>query len=152
MKNFNWLGRLSYYILWPGISIYLFGSQRSRIIVFSGDDVLVVKAWLSNGKWSLPGGGMHSGESTASGALRELHEETGIKLKTSDLNALVSENLRLRGIKVKLHYFSAYINPKLAVQKQPGEITHIAWMNQNELNKSNTGKDALRGITIWKST
>ena len=95
---------------------------------------------------------MHSGESTAAGALRELHEETGIKLKTSDLNELVSENSRLRGIKVKLHYFSADINPKLSVQKQPGEITHIAWINQNELNKSNTGKDALRGIAIWKST
>jgi ADP-ribose pyrophosphatase YjhB (NUDIX family) len=130
----------------------LFGSQRSRIVVFSGDDILVVKAWLSNGKWSLPGGGLHSGEATSIGALRELYEETGLKLKTSDINELVSENFRLRGIKVKLHYFSANVNPRLPVQKQPGEITHITWINQNELKNSNTGKDALRGIAIWKST
>lgn len=152
MKNFQWLGRLSYYILWPGISIYLFGSQRSRIVVFSGDDILVVKAWLSNGKWSLPGGGLHTGESIVIGALRELYEETGLKLKSSDINELVSENFRLRGIKVKLHYFSVAVDSRLPVQKQPGEITHIAWINQKELNNSNTAKDALKAIAIWKST
>jgi len=152
MKNFRWLGRVSYYILWPGISVYLLGSQRSRVVVFSGDDILVVKAWLSDGKWSLPGGGLHSGEKTVTGALRELSEETGLKLKMSDLVELVSENFRLRGIKVKLHFFSAAVSSRLPVKKQIGEITDIAWVNQNKLNKKNTGKDALRGIAIWKST
>jgi 8-oxo-dGTP pyrophosphatase MutT (NUDIX family) len=152
MRSYHWLGKLSYYILWPGISVYLFGSQRSRVVVFSGEDVLVVKAWLSNGKWSLPGGGLHSGETTVNGALRELNEETGLKLKIPDIDELISENFRLRGVKVKLHFFSAAVSSKLPATKQLGEITDIAWVNQSKLNKKNTCKDALRGIAIWKST
>ena len=151
MKIFNWLGRVSYYVLWPGISIYLLGNQRSRIVVFCGQDILVVKGWLSNGRWSLPGGGLHASEPTTTGALRELKEETDLQLKTSDINELTSEDFRLRGIKVKLHFFSAAVDSKLPVKKQPREITDIAWINQKELNASNTNKDALRGIAIWKS-
>jgi 8-oxo-dGTP pyrophosphatase MutT (NUDIX family) len=152
MKGFNYFGRASYYLLWPGISLYLLGNQRSRIVVFSREDVLVVKGWLSNGKWSLPGGGLHASEPMVTGALRELYEETGLLLKTSDIKELISENFRLRGVKVKLHFFSAAVNSNLPVKKQPREITDIAWINQKELNPNNTNKDALRGIAIWKST
>jgi 8-oxo-dGTP pyrophosphatase MutT (NUDIX family) len=121
-------------------------------VIFAGDDILVVKAWLSDGKWGLPGGGIHSQESSVRGALRELQEETGLQLKTTDIKELVTENFRLRGIKVKLHFFSGAVKERLPIQKQPGEITHIEWVNYRELNENNTGKDALRGIAIWKST
>jgi 8-oxo-dGTP diphosphatase len=152
MKNYLWLGRLSYYLFWPGIAIYLFGSQRSRIVVFSDEYILVVKGWLSDGKWSLPGGGIHGNESIVEGALRELREETGLKLKANNINQLLSESFRLHGVRVKLHFFSASLQTGLPVQKQPGEITKIEWIHQTKLNSNNTGKDALRAIAIWKST
>ncbi len=151
MRNFKWLGRVAYFIAWPGISVYLFGSNRSRIVINSGDDILVVKAWLSNGKWALPGGGIHGHESVITGALRELQEETGLHLKVSDLRELKTEDFKMRGIKVKLHFLSAAVNTKSPVEKQPGEITDIEWINYKELNGRNSGKDALRGIAIWKS-
>jgi len=152
MKKYIWLGRLSYYLFWPGIAIYLFGSQRSRIVVSSGAYILVVKGWLSDGRWSLPGGGIHANESIIDGALRELREETSLDLKTNNINQLLSENFRLHGVKVKLHYFSASLPTRLLVKKQPGEITNIEWIDMAKLNGSNTGKDALRAIAIWKST
>lgn len=151
MKNYPWLGRLSYYLFWPGIAVYLFGSQRSRIVVSSGDYVLVVKGWLSDGKWSLPGGGIHAGELIVDGALRELREETSLDLKTDNINQLLSENFRLHGVRVKLHYFSTILPSRLPVQKQRGEIINIEWIHLTKLASNNTGKDALRGIAIWKS-
>lgn|ERR1035438_923867 len=151
MKNYQWLGRISYYLLWPGIAIYLHGSQRTRIVLFAEDYILVVKAWLSDGKWSLPGGGIHNGESIIEGLFRELHEETGVELKTNDINELLSENFRLHGTRVKLHYFSASVPARLPVRKQRGEIIDVQWLHQSKLDHSNTGKDALRAIAIWKS-
>jgi len=46
-------------------------------------------------KWSLPAVVYIAVKATSIGALRELYEETGLKLKTSDINELVSENFRL---------------------------------------------------------
>jgi 8-oxo-dGTP pyrophosphatase MutT (NUDIX family) len=152
VRNHRWLGRLSYYLLWPGIAIYLLGSQRSRIVVVSGDYILVVKGWLSDGKWSLPGGGIHGSESILNGALRELHEETSLEIKTKDINELLSEKFWLHGVRLKLHYFSVILPTKLLVQKQRGEITDIEWINLSKLDSNNTAKDALRAIAIWKST
>ena len=47
---------------------------------FRGDDVLLIRRGTKPlaGDWSIPGGRLEFGERTAEGALRELHEETGI--------------------------------------------------------------------------
>lgn len=151
MRSYPWLGRVSYYLWWPGISLYLLNTERTRIIVFSRDHVLVVRSWLGDGKWSLPGGGIHHGEPVIDGLLRELHEETTVELKTGQITKLTTENFRLRGVKVKLHYFSAAIPTKLSTRKQRGEITAVEWMDYHELDNSNTTKEALHGLAIWKS-
>jgi len=151
MRNYNWMGKIAFYLGWPAIAIYLAGSQRSRIVVFSENYILVLKAWLGDGKWTLPGGGINPSEPIIDGVLRELREETGLQLEKNNLKELSSENFKLRAIRVKLHFFSAEVATRLLVHKQPGEITAIEWVHQAELNASNTDKDALRGIAIWKS-
>jgi 8-oxo-dGTP diphosphatase len=47
---------------------------------FRGDDVLLIRRGTKPlaGDWSIPGGKLEFGESLADGALRELHEETGV--------------------------------------------------------------------------
>jgi len=51
------------------------------VICLRGDEVLLIKRGTPPrlGQWSLPGGRLEWGETTAAGALRELKEETGIE-------------------------------------------------------------------------
>ncbi len=50
------------------------------VVCLRGDEVLLIKRGTPPrlGQWSLPGGRLEWGETTAAGALRELKEETGV--------------------------------------------------------------------------
>ena len=151
MKLWRVLGIISFYLSWPLIALYLRNTERTRVVVTSGDKILVVKGWLGDGKWSLPGGGIQNGEPIIQGALRELKEETGIELGDNSLTALLSENFRLHGTNTRLHYLSAVVPNLLPVERQRGEIVSVEWVQETELNDNNTGKDALRAIAVWKT-
>ena len=46
--------------------------------------------WSGAGEWTLPGGGLHFGESPRDGAIRELAEETGLSGEIVDLADVLS--------------------------------------------------------------
>ncbi len=52
-------------------------------VVFRGPEVLLIKRGKPpfEGQWSIPGGGLDYGEAVRDGLLREIREETGLKIK-----------------------------------------------------------------------
>ena len=66
------------------------------ILVFAGavvvDDSgqILLHRRADNGKWSLPGGAMEMGETAAQTAIREVREETGLKIKINELIGVYS--------------------------------------------------------------
>ncbi len=64
---------------------------RVRVLILSDtSEVLLVRSWLGNQKWSLPGGGIRRDERPAEAAVREVYEETGIRIAIDDLHELGS--------------------------------------------------------------
>jgi 8-oxo-dGTP pyrophosphatase MutT (NUDIX family) len=58
-------------------------THGARILLVSGNEVLLVRHRRRTA-WNLPGGGISLSEDPASGALRELYEETRIKFNAVD--------------------------------------------------------------------
>ena len=70
--------------------------QSARVILLDGQDRVLLLRWvhptLDDGVWWItPGGGLEPDEDYLAGAVRELHEEIGLRLTTEDLRGPVFE-------------------------------------------------------------
>lgn len=139
-----WLrvGRLTYWVAWPLLYVYLHGSKRTRVLVVHGDEVLVVRGWLGSGRWLLPGGGLHRHERPAEGASRELEEETGLAVNATELQPLISdEPIQQSSLSFRLYAFAVKLDKKPQLRRQRFEITQLAWMNWRTL-RTEQSRDA----------
>lgn len=127
-------GRVGFWLMWPLIYMVIGRSQRARVFVRCGNEVLLVRPWVSNGAWQLPGGGLKRSESAKDAAQRELREETGITLSLNQLHVL-GESVAVRevGIPYRADIYSATLRDKPRVQKAPMEIVQFAWIPLNQL-------------------
>ena len=143
-----WLGRFIYWCVWPGLFILLNGSERTRAIVFCGDEILVVRGWLDD-KWSLPGGGLHRGEAIRRGCLREIREETGIALRHEQLIFAGQVPAREHGISFVVHVYTAELKKKPTFSRQRREIAELAWVDWHTLDDGNAHGDVLDALRAW---
>ncbi len=122
------LGNVAFWVVWPALWVYLRVGHRTRVLMVVGDEFLALKGWLGSDKWILPGGGLHKGEESVAGAIREVHEETGIELAPEQLKFLYSGQKQ----KGSFSYgYDAYVvvlpqKPNVAMQKR--EIVAMAWL------------------------
>ena len=112
----------------------------------SGGKVAVVKGWLGNGKWSLPGGGLHKGESPAAGVLREAREETGLLIDPATVRPLVVAPYSAYGIHFSCHYFAAELPGQITLKPQLMEIAEVAWLDPRMLTARNANTDVLTAL------
>ena len=75
-------------------------------VVLGCDGVLLVRRGREPmlGAWSLPGGALELGESTAEGAVREVFEETGIRVRAVQVITSVDRIHRDENGRVQFHY------------------------------------------------
>lgn len=137
-----------FFCAWPAFWVYYrLVPERTRVVLVYGGKILVVKQWIGDGRWSLPGGGLHKGEDAAEGAVRETAEETGIGLRPDRLWPLGKAVGRQRGQKFEYHMFAAAVSsPK--VRAQWYEVAELAWLLPEDLNKSNAAPDTLHALRV----
>jgi 8-oxo-dGTP diphosphatase len=127
------LGRIAYWLAWPALYVYLRIGARTRVYVIAGDQVLLVQGWLSDGRWMLPGGGLHRGETPEIGAVREVREETGITLEPGQLEMLRTAQPSYHGLESHLYFFVVRLEQPLPVRPQRGEISAVEWFTLEKL-------------------
>jgi len=102
-------------------------------IVQNGDKILMI---FRKGKWDLPKGKLEHNETKEEGALREVEEETGVKVKIhSKIGATWHTYLRNNKYVLKRTYWYAMDcvdDANLKPQKEEG-IVEARWMNTREV-------------------
>ena len=145
------LGRIAYWVIWPASWLYLRRSQRTRLLLVCQDEVLVVQNWLGDGRFGLPGGGLHSGEDPAAGVIREVREETGSTISLDRLQYLAVEPYRAHGFRYHCHYFAVQLAEKPTVRAQKFEIVAVAWTERSKLSAKTHGPDVFRALELLDS-
>jgi ADP-ribose pyrophosphatase YjhB (NUDIX family) len=122
----------------PVTAVILHRSSRVRVVIISGDEILLVRSYIGHQKWSLPGGGIHTNEPAPMAAARELHEETGLNLPSEQFK-LIGEgrlNAGFPGAYADAQYFSLELSqPSKPVIRRPLEVIEAAWWPIKKLPK-----------------
>jgi 8-oxo-dGTP pyrophosphatase MutT (NUDIX family) len=142
-KAASYIGRILFWIGWPVFFVYFRLSERTRILIIHGDDILVVKNWISHGQWSLPGGGLRRGEKACPGIVREVWEELGVLLSSEGLQYLGHEQYKKHGLSFDFHLFLMYVPQKFSFDKQLIELADVQWKSITRLTRETSGHDIL---------
>lgn len=134
---------------WPVLYFLLKNGLRTRVLIEHEGRVLVVRGWLGNDKWSLPGGGLHKGEPHLEGAIREVREELGILLKPHQLIDLGHDVARSNGLTVRYHRYGVKLQNRSAIRKQTLEIAEVAWKLPEELTLDNANPATVDTVRAW---
>jgi 8-oxo-dGTP pyrophosphatase MutT (NUDIX family) len=140
------LGTTAFKLTLPIWRLYLKGTKRTRLVVLHDGKLLLVRIWLSDGTWMLPGGGLHRKEDPVAAALRELKEETRI-VSFADKLQLLGE---LEHTKHKLKY--TYICYGLVLDTLPRirhgwpEIIEHRWASAEDLQTLPLSEEAARAL------
>lgn len=147
-----WLmvGKAAFWLSLPALWVYLRQGTRVRVLIICGDEFLVVRQWLSSGNWILPGGGLHKNENPLHGLVREVREETGIKLAEQDVKFLYNTRHSDRGISFTYDCFEVVLDTKPEITLQKYEIADYAW-TALENPTVRLSKDAQYALGQWQN-
>lgn len=75
-------------------------------VVLHDSDILLIRRGREPllGAWSLPGGALELGETTAEGIVREVFEETGVRVQPVEIIATVDRIVRDEQQRIRFHY------------------------------------------------
>lgn len=143
-------GYVAFWAFWPIWFAYLKGSVRTRVLVVAGRKVLVVKDWHGGGKWALPGGGVHQGESFKKSAVREVYEETNLTLEPQKLKSLGQAETKKGGIPFRIARYGVKVKKAFPLKPKSLEIHQAEWVLIKNLDETNTEPLVLELLNLWK--
>jgi ADP-ribose pyrophosphatase YjhB (NUDIX family) len=96
------------------------------VVVREDGRVLVIRR-ADNGRWEPPGGVLERGESIEDGVVREVYEETGIKVRVERLSGVY------KNMAVKVVALVFRCRPEGGRERLSDESTEVAWLGPDEV-------------------
>ncbi|WP_025740851.1 NUDIX hydrolase [Aquimarina pacifica] len=103
--------------------------EKSRLIVYQGDELLVLQKHTAELEYGLIGGFLEQGESPETALMREAYEEVAIQLSEQDLEYQCSITIELKNKhKLSKHYFVCKDANKSFSLNEPDKFRKIEWV------------------------
>jgi 8-oxo-dGTP pyrophosphatase MutT (NUDIX family) len=96
-------------------------------------EILLVKSWLGQQLWELPGGGAKAQEQPTEAAVRELREELKIHLKPAALQSVKTGIWRTNKLGFQYTIFIVTVKTKPAITTRRLEIISAQWSPVQQL-------------------
>lgn len=150
-------GRVLFFLLWPAFFVYFYHTERTRVLLVRQGKVLVIKHWLSDGRWSLPGGGVLPEEDPKVGAAREVREETGLQIEPDTLTELGTGVWRAYGLRYRYRSYAVILHGEVPLQPRylmasRLERFYLVWKRPNELALRKTNPDVVNSIAMLQKS
>lgn len=120
-------------------------------VVKRGDSVVLVKRMHepSKGLWSIPGGLVDLGERVEEAAVREVWEETGLKVKIMRLLDVIDNIMRDGDGKIRFHYVLVdYLaHPVDGELRAQSDVLEARWVKAEDLKEYEMTMTAKRLLT-----
>lgn len=116
-------------------------------IIEKDNKILMVKEAKKKcyGKWNVPAGHLEDGETIFEGAIREIFEETGCKVRLKNMLPIMSGELE-NTIFMIITFTTELLEEKTSFNKE--EILDVKWISKEELE--NMGCEDLRDEKLIK--
>lgn len=118
-------------------------------VVVWGSDILLVRRGREPmlGAWSLPGGALELGETTAEGVVREIFEETGVRARAVEIVTVLDRIVRDEDGRVRFHYvltewLCVADEDCIAVPVCGDDAVEARWVSREEVFSPNYDLDA----------
>lgn len=145
------IGTIVFWLSWPGLWLYLRGTTRSRVLIICDQRFLVVKSWLGTGQWDLPGGGLHKSEIAVDGAIREVYEETSLKLNSHQFRQILKDRISKFGLSYKIIGFVVILENLPKVKAQRSQIRALQWINFQDAQNPALSEDVQKLVLAYKN-
>jgi ADP-ribose pyrophosphatase YjhB (NUDIX family) len=113
---------------------------------------LIRKPHFAEGVWRPPGGGIKPGENVVAGAVREAHEETGLRVELD--RYLVATNAAFRNngreLRWRTHVLLARTHDDVLAPSDPAEIAAARWGTLEELGGPLRERLLATGRALWR--
>ncbi len=110
-------------------------------VVLDGERVLLARRGRppGQGKWSIPGGLVHLGERIEDALVREIEEESGLRVRLLGLCGVIDRVVREQGT-VRYHYVIIdYVAESVGGRLQAGsDAAEVRWVNVDDLGQYDT--------------
>lgn len=99
------------------------------------------------GKWNFPAGHLEEGETIYDGAIREIFEETGCKVKLTKVLPIINTRLENENV-ILINFLAEIIDENINFNKE--EILDVKWIDKKDLG--NMTSEDLRDEKLIKRT
>lgn len=115
-------------------------------IVLRGDEILLVR---ERGRWSLPKGGLESGELVQEGARRETYEETGLVVELRDLAFIVEFQAHTWGHHLQFFYTGREVGGTLQPRDPDRDVQEARFVPIRQLREFIRFRPRLVALETW---